>query len=100
MESIYRDVDYYRIIRLQTRLLECVVDRSISFELQRQKMIQVLKENRPESFLSFLHHALLEKKELYILETLDQGKGRGEMPWGRAWRRVGAERTKGGGWGG
>lgn len=42
-------------------------------------MIQVLKENRPESFLPFLRHALIENKQLCVLETLDQGKGGREV---------------------
>ena len=48
--------------------------REISFELQRQKMVRVLKENKPESFLPFLQHALIENHHLSILETLDQGE--------------------------
>lgn len=47
--------------------------RNISFELQRRKMVDVLKVNRPECFLPFLLHATLEKKGRQILETLDQG---------------------------
>lgn len=55
---------------------ECLIDilRDISFELQRQKMVRVLKENQPESFLPFLCHALIENRQLRILETLDQGR--------------------------
>ena len=37
-------------------------------------MIEVLKENKPISFLSFLQQALVEEKQHCILETLDQGE--------------------------
>lgn len=46
--------------------------REISFELQRREMVRVLKENKPESFLPFLRHALIEDHHLSILETLDR----------------------------
>ena len=42
-------------------------------------MIQVLKENRPECFLPFLRHALIVGRQDTILETLDQGKGVGQV---------------------
>ena len=50
------------------------VNRSISFELQRQRMIAALKENQPVCFLPFFKESLVEKRELDILKTLDEGE--------------------------
>ena len=37
-------------------------------------MVKVLKENLPENFLPFLHHAKIENREQCVLETLDKGE--------------------------
>lgn len=50
--------------------------RDIAFQLQRQKMVTVLRENRHKSFLPFLQHAQIEKRQQTVLETLDQGKSK------------------------
>ena len=46
--------------------------RAISFELQRKKMMRVLKENQPVCLLPFFRDSVIENKVFDVLATLDQ----------------------------
>ena len=63
----------YLISSPRKQCLPCSLSRDISFELQRCRMMEALRQNQPVCFLPFFHHARVLGRGSDILKTLDEG---------------------------
>lgn len=58
---------------IQRLLVLCLFHRNINFQLQKERVVNALKENATVCFLSFFKASLIEKRQYEILSMLDQG---------------------------